>query len=120
MLKRRSGPRLPKSGTLPYPKPKDALKRPSSAFKMYPDGREVCSKTAAGRNEYRQRTLDMLERQKWICPACNQYMTVLTATFQHGDTRGMGGGRRNDRIDAPGNCAMHALCNAKIGSRRIK
>jgi hypothetical protein len=43
-------------------------------------------------------------------------------TFEHTDLRGMGGGRRDDRIvDAKGkpmNLAAHGWCNREKGSKR--
>lgn len=118
MIKR--APKLPiaKSGTLAHPKPKDAPRVKLGAVKVYPGGREVCQNTAAGKREYRLRTIKMVNRQKGICPKCCKSMSLLDFSFQHGDTRGMGGGRRDDRIDSPGNCAMHVRCNGELGSRR--
>jgi len=93
------------------------------AYKLFPDGRQVCLPNAAGRRLYRARTLEMASRQNFICPKCSQRMTpeigfVNSATFEHGDLRGMGGARRNDDPNAPGNCAMCAKCNYAKGSRR--
>lgn len=113
-------PRLPvlKSEVPLYPKPKDCPKVKQEAVKVYPGGREVCQNSAAGKREYRLRTIKMVNRQKGICPKCCKSMSLLDFSFQHGDTRGMGGARRDDRIDSPGNCAMHILCNQELGSRR--
>jgi len=94
------------------------------AYKKFSDGREVCLTNKRGLKLYRQRTLAMHERQKGICPMCKNPMSTEigfenSATFQHGDTRGMGGSRRNDDINAEGNCAMCAKCNYALGSKRV-
>lgn len=106
----------------------------AGAYKRYPDGREVCLDNAKGEAEYRYRTHAMACRQRGRCgledsgnckfPAATM-MTLQSgflnsATFEHGDKRGAGGARRNDNINAPGNCAAHAICNSVLGSRRIK
>lgn len=113
-------PRLPvlKSEVPLYPKPKDLPRVKLGPYKTHLDGREVCYNTAAGKREYRLRTIKMVNRQKGICPKCCKSMSLLDFSFQHGDTRGMGGGRRDDRINSPGNCAMHVRCNGELGSRR--
>lgn len=102
-------------------------------FRRYPDGREVCLDTARGWVEYYDRTQAMVQRQERVCGLeesgnClypGKLMTCalggfLRATFQHGDGRGIGGARRNDVIDAKGNCAAHYGCNGEFGSRRIE
>ncbi len=119
-----TSPRLSKGPK--FPKPKDVKDlRAKNAVRVTKDGREICNKNAAGRLEYRMRTLQMADRQGWHCPAalCTlpyRHMAPATVTFQHGNTRGLGGGLRDDRVDAPGNCAMHYSCNARLGSRRVK
>lgn len=104
----------------------------SGSFRLYPDGREVCLENAAGQVEYRIRTVQMFERQKRVCGLeasgnCMYRGVPMTltpglmgsATFEHGDKRGLGGARRNDSTSALGNCAVHAACNSHLGSRRI-
>lgn len=103
-------------------------------FTRYRDGRIVAHKSKAGRQWYGEQTVMMAQRQGWWCgliPSgeCKLPIRAMDeigidsaycATFEHGDKRGMGGSRRNDDIDAPGNCAAHLICNLQLGSRRIK
>lgn len=96
---------------------------------VYPDGREVClRKTEGGQREYRRRTEAMRQRQGGRCclegfaPGCSGYLRKGEATFEHEDGRGMGSGRRDDRIEKDGrpyNGAAHLQCNMWKGSRRI-
>lgn len=105
------------------------LNRPSLKFEIvdravrrYPDGREVCLDTPAGRAEYYRRTAIMAQRQNWRCGACPVKMDLATVTFDHVIPRGMGGASRDDRIEVDGewkNRAVHSWCNAKRGSRRL-
>jgi len=86
------------------------------------DGREVCAKTFRGRKEYHRRVVAMCERQSWCCSICGGPMVLgESATFEHTDGRGMGGGHRDDRIEIngkPHNSAAHGFCNAMKGSKR--
>jgi hypothetical protein len=90
-----------------------------SRFKTYRDGREACLKSYMGRREYKARTLTMAERQMWLCGLCGLPMSYQDVTFDHEFGRGMGGARRDDRIEIGGrwvNAAVHLLCNSKKGS----
>ena len=100
---------------------------PKEAVKVYPDGREVCSKNAAGRAEYANRLLRMARRQNFRCAITGDPLFAENATFDHESGRGMGGGRmggghRDDRITkADGtwqNAALCRRCNALKGSKR--
>jgi hypothetical protein len=94
-------------------------------YRLFPDGRRVAFNTPRGQAWYRKQTILMANRQCWVCGICQDrrrlmnYWSPEGATFQHGDGRGMGGARRNDDIDAPGNCASHWDCNSEAGSRRL-
>jgi hypothetical protein len=108
--------------TLAFPKPKDAPRQVETVI-TYPDGREECnSDSRAGREEYKRRTDAMRRRQGAKCGICHNPMRRKDMTFEHTDLRGMGGGRRDDRIvDAKGkpmNLAAHGWCNREKGSRR--
>lgn len=98
----------------------------------YPDGREVCDTTAKGKLEYHTRTMLMGARQNFRCAAkdCGVPMSLMNGrqdsiTFDHGNTRGMGGAWRDDRIDLTNdngewiNTAMCWRCNSEKGSKRI-
>ena len=96
------------------------------------DGREICSGSKDGRAEYKRRRLDMAERQDWFCGLCGQKMNPEDVTFEHVNSRGIGGSLRDDRIwitktdpvtgevkMIPHNLAAHYACNSKKGSKRI-
>lgn len=95
------------------------------AYRRYSDGREVCLGNAAGKAEYKRRTVAMAERQRWLCKLCGRRMTLDTVSFDHGRPRGIGGGFRDDDIEALMvnggfiNFASHILCNGQRGSRRL-
>ena len=95
------------------------------AVRVYPNGREVCQSTEAGRLEYKARLQNMLFRQGHVCCICGRVDHALGGpfTFEHSDLRGMGAARRDDRIEIDGkpvNGAAHFWCNAVKGSQRIK
>jgi hypothetical protein len=93
---------------------------------VYRGGREVCQNNAAGDALYKHRTQLMMVRQGWICCICKDPSRPISVasgvTFEHTDLRGMGGGRRDDRIELPDgtwiNGAAHGFCNAEKGSKR--
>lgn len=92
------------------------------AYQKWPDGRLVALETPKGHEWYRTQTDAMVERQNNRCGLCGLLMShigIYRPTFQHGDGRGMGGARRNDDINAPGNCAAHWICNSEAGSKRL-
>jgi hypothetical protein len=116
-------------------KPRKYYVAPKEAVKVYPDGREVCSDTAAGKREYKSRTEEMRLRQHELCPICTYYLAKEDATFEHEIPRGFNGGFRDDRIYVPvdicddegnvieikmvpRNFATHGKCNAERGSKR--
>jgi hypothetical protein len=90
--------------------------------RIYPDGRQVCTETAAGKRAYLRRIAEMLRRQHHICALCGAYIGPFDrASFEHQDGRGMGGSNRDDRIEIDGkpyNAVAHGWCNANKGSRR--
>jgi len=89
----------------------------------YPDGRQVCSDTAAGKREYKARTVEMWERQEGLCAICGLWIELRLATFEHQDGRGNGGGFRDDRTTIDGewhNAAVHGHCNTEKGSKRYQ
>lgn len=101
----------------------------------YPDGREICDlRSPQGRKAYRDRIKQAGERQGWICclhgiaPMCTGKMDyqygegLLAVTLEHESGRGMGGSRRDDRMELDGrwhNGAAHMVCNQWKSSRRI-
>jgi len=94
----------------------------------YPDGREVCDKSAAGKKEYNRRKEIMWRRQHGICGLkisnlCPVFITLAQATFEHQDGRGLGGSHRDDRVEIDGkpyNMASCGACNIAKGSRRLE
>lgn len=88
----------------------------------YPDGRQECLETAAGKREYRWRTEVMWQRQGEMC-AMGHPMRVEEASFDHEAGRGHGGGHRDDRIEVDGQWKNAAVCvvhNGLKGSKRYK
>ena len=97
----------------------------------YPDGREVCNlNSKKGADEYQRRKLEMWERQGRRCclhisEQCKEKKgrwPVNEVVFGHESPRGMGGGKRDDRIvidGKPRNYAICTFCNTLQGSKRI-
>ena len=113
-----------------FPKPKDRKRlRTVVGVKVYPNGREVCiALTIEGGREYKRRIEAMWYRQFGICclygflEGCPGVLDLREATFEHEDGRGMGGSKRDDRIEKDGtpyNGAAHLNCNGEKGSRFI-
>jgi hypothetical protein len=111
-----------------FPRPRETRRRASVVVRITRSGFEICNtKTIAGRNEYRWRTLDMLDRQGGRCclaeyaPMCTGRLYPDYATMDH--EHGRGGGKRDDRIALPDgtwqNGACHVECNGWKGSRFI-
>jgi hypothetical protein len=93
----------------------------SEAYRTYPDGRQVCTDTTAGKHEYHRRLTEMYERQDGLCAICGCWMAPEQATFEHEAGRGSGGGHRDDRSEVDGhwqNAALDWGCNVAKGSRR--
>lgn len=103
------------------------------SYKKYQDGRLVALDTRKGREWYRDQVAIMAGRQGYICGLVEHGRCLhpdlsmrggesagdLRPTFEHADKRGAGGSRRNDNINARGNCAIHYFCNGALGSERI-
>lgn len=120
---------------LAFPKPKDKKKIFKPAVKVFSGGREVCDQlTKAGRDEYVKRKLDRYEEQGCRCALqitdiCKQRQGRWPKdeiTLDHEDGRGMGGGKRDDRMWVikdgklvKQNAAVCWHCNSQKGSRKI-
>jgi hypothetical protein len=101
-----------------FPKP-SAMKEEIPAVIVYPDGREVCTNTPKGQTEYRSRRSRMYRRDKGICVHCKlKIIPACAATWEHLKGRGMGGAKRDDRIEF--GAVAHALCNQLAGSPNSK
>jgi hypothetical protein len=89
------------------------------AVRVYPDGREVCTESKAGRIEYHRRVKVMLLRQNGRCGLCGKPLALMNATFEHARRRGMGAAFRDDRHEDangnPVNSAAHWTCNGARG-----
>ena len=90
------------------------------AVRKYPDGREVCQDSFAGRREYLRRLELMVRRQNWVCCLCPERIRSLQdATFEHQRRRGMHAAFRDDRIynerGEQMNGAAHWVCNVEKG-----
>ena len=98
-----------------FPKPCQ-MKKPKPAVKVFRDGREQCTDTKPGRDEYQRRKRVAWEEQKGICPLCKLKLPWGESSIDHKLPRGMGAGRRDDR---QGNIqAVHWWCNSAKGSKR--
>jgi hypothetical protein len=105
--------------------PKPWQRKPNRlAVRVFMDGREVCDVTRrAGYDEYERRKRLMWERQGKKCFLCGQTLFWKDATFEHQDGRGMGGSKRDDRIEKDGqpyNGVAHLLCNQTKGSQSLE
>lgn len=112
-----------------FPKPKDK-KKVRESMKVFPDGREILDlKTKSGSDEYQRRKLAMWDRQGKRCALqitdiCKQRQGRWPkdeTTFDHEFGRGMGGGKRDDRIEIDGkpvSAAVCGYCNCARGSTR--
>jgi hypothetical protein len=98
----------------PFPKPKNTRPQETEnkAFRVMLDQREICRNepiggTSEGRREYKRRIKLMLERQNGICclavhlGCCAGPLRLEDSTFEHEHGRGLGGGKRDDRIELP-------------------
>jgi hypothetical protein len=98
-----------------FPKPKDSVRQKKPAVIVYPDGREVCRNTDAGRREYSGRTGKMWIRDKGVCCLCGESVSLMDMTFEHKQGRGMGGAKRDDRESMNG--ISHWAGNGAKGSK---
>ncbi len=121
MIRRRPLPRSPYRWA---PEPKGPSLRYelicNGAVRKYPDGREVCQDSLAGRREYLRRLEIMCRRQSWICCLCPERLHGLQdSTFEHQRRRGMHAAFRDDRIynerGEQMNGAAHWNCNVLKG-----
>jgi hypothetical protein len=115
MIRRRPIPRS-RYDHSPNRKPPQSLRYTLSldgSYRTYPDGREVCSESPAGRKEYARRVEVMLLRQNFKCCLCGKRLSLAGATFDHARRRGMGASFRDDRESNGG--AAHWVCNVEKG-----
>ena len=101
----------------PLLKPKDQPRQRRKPFRTMPDGREICSKTPAGREEYRRRVVRSWHREKGICGWCVLPVGEDEATGDHIKSRGMNGAKRDDREENLRPC--HLFCNSERSSSPI-
>jgi len=127
--KKRLEPRNRDRIPLAIPRPNE-VKKEVVAVKVFPSGREVCNQlTKPGRDEYHRRVRVMWERQDRKCglqisPQCkerNGRLLIDEAQFDHSNSRGMDGYKRDDRIidddGKPMNMSVCCWCNSLKGSR---
>ena len=62
--------------------------------------REICSSAPAGRAEYQRRRELRWDMDRGICCLCGQFVPLNQATVEHPNGRGMGGGKRDDSVEA--------------------
>jgi|ERR1700722_2451741 len=92
------------------------IKKEIPAVKVYPDGREVCSNTKAGKDEYLRRLYFAWEKQGRLCGICGLPLRKAEASADHIRLRKMGGGSRDD--SQKNISAVHPFCNQERGSKR--
>lgn len=96
-------------------------RRGQPAFETLPDGREVCAKNHAGRQEYFPGQGASAALPDRHLERTRPVLTILNTTFDHEQGRGMGGSRRDDRIEIDGkwiNAAVTSEANFEKGSKR--
>jgi len=94
--------------TLPHPKPG---KRHKPIARK--GGREI-----VGKAEYQRRREQAWDRDRGICCLCGLFVPLAEATAEHIIPRGMGGGKRDDRLS---NLAVsHLMGNNSRGSRSME
>jgi hypothetical protein len=111
-----------------YRKPKPKVTVAGYGVIYRNDGREICDKTSAGKIEYNRRKEVMWKRQHGLCglkisARCPVFIPLEQATFEHQDGRGMGGAKRDDRVEIDGkpyNLVACCWCNFEKGSRRLE
>ena len=122
-----------------FPKP-GQIRKQKPAFREFADGRLVFDLTTkAGRDGYTYSVRKMFEWQGKRCgliiaPQCKEKQgrwPLSMMTFDHGAGRGMGGGKRTDRVEdengkrlvdkdgRPINLAVCPWCNSLKGSRPL-
>lgn len=96
-----------------YVPPVEAIHYPEG-----PGGREVINlKTTLGKTIYRERLTAAWLRDRGFCGICNLPVVLASADPDHIEPKGMGGSRRDDRVDniQP----AHRRCNIEKGSKRL-
>jgi hypothetical protein len=81
-------------------KTKPSAKRRSKEAVRIVGGREICSQTPAGREEYKRRRAERWVLDNGICCLCGRFIPLSIATTEHPGGRGMGGSKRDDRVEA--------------------
>ncbi len=96
---------------------KDFLKEKVLPYRVMGDGREICSKTSAGKKEYFRRKLERWVMDKGLCCLCGQPIVAEQLTYEHPNGRGFGGGTRDDRVEK---CRVsHYFGNMAKGSMHL-
>lgn len=79
-----------------------------------PNGAQVCDKSKAGREEYRRRREQRWDLDRGICCLCGLPVALEQCTLEHPNGRGMGGSKRDDRVESIG--VAHWFGNNAKGS----
>ena len=87
------------------------------AVELKKGSRQICMNSTKGRAEYANRRRFVWEVYGRVCWLCARPVFSDAVTSDHVDPRGMGGGSRNDAVDAIAPCCGE--CNSRRGSRRI-
>jgi 5-methylcytosine-specific restriction endonuclease McrA len=79
--------------------------------------REILGKSARDRAEYKRRREDAWDRDKGICILCGLFIPFEQATTEHIIPKGMGGAKRDDRLENIG--VSHFFGNGARGSQSL-
>jgi hypothetical protein len=80
-------------------KTKPSARRRSKEAVRIVGGREICSQSPAGRAEYQRRRAERWVLDNGICCLCGRFIPLSLATTEHPQGRGMGGSKRDDRVE---------------------
>jgi 5-methylcytosine-specific restriction endonuclease McrA len=85
---------------------------------VYPDGREVIQRGAAGREILNLRWNVAWNYADGICCLCGQTVHPFDATLEHKTAKGSGGSKHDDRQENLG--ISHRSCNVAKGSMSLE
>jgi 5-methylcytosine-specific restriction endonuclease McrA len=85
---------------------------------IYPDGREVIQRTAAGRKILQERWNTAWRESQGFCCLCSDIVHPFDATLEHKTSKGSGGGTHDDRQENLG--ISHRNGNIAKGSMSLE
>lgn len=94
------------------------IDKSTPGLRIYPDGREVITKTLAGRMILKERWKTAWDDADGICCLCGQPVHPFDATLEHKTAKGSGGGKHEDRQSNLG--ISHLAGNVAKGSQSLE